>query len=296
MKKSIRKSVLAAASVAGLVAAGSAQASVIANWNYAGTTSKQISFGQAATVGSGTSASLGMTNAYTYNGGEGPGAADGSNFTSVTGATSGFAESTWKIVGNNNSSGAGAGKADGWNNAAPNYTQGAQYNASTAGYSNITVSFDWYCTTQGVANMQPEYTTDGTTFTPFGTDLIAQSSDFYNASSGASSPLYTLDLSGVSGVANNANFEIRFVSVKPTLGDSDYVAGGAGPGTDGAYAAAAGDGYGGSLAAPVDYNNSSGNWSFDNVTVSGSAVPEPASAALLGLAGMALLRRRSIKA
>ena len=143
MKNSIHKSVLAAAAFASLITAGSAQAAVIANWNYAGTTSKQVSLGQAANVGSGTSASLGMTNSYTYSNGEGPGSVDGSNFTSVTGAAtptpSGITESTWKIVGNSNATNAGAGKADGWNNAAPNYTQGAQFNASTSGFSNITV-------------------------------------------------------------------------------------------------------------------------------------------------------------
>jgi hypothetical protein len=40
-------------------------------------------------------------------------------------------------------------------------------------------------------------------------------------------------------------------------------------------------------------NNNSGNWRFDRVDINGTAiVPEPASASLLGLAGLALLGRR----
>src|SRR5581483_9070087 len=42
-----------------------------------------------------------------------------------------------------------AGAANGWSSAAPIGSQGAQFAASTVGYSNITVSFDWYATTQG---------------------------------------------------------------------------------------------------------------------------------------------------
>ena len=36
--------------------------------------------------------------------------------------------------------------------------------ASTVGYNSVNVSFDWYATTQGEANLQLEYTTNGTTW------------------------------------------------------------------------------------------------------------------------------------
>ncbi len=36
--------------------------------------------------------------------------------------------------------------------------------ASTAGYTNITVSFDWYATNQGEGKLQLAYTTDGSTW------------------------------------------------------------------------------------------------------------------------------------
>jgi len=42
------------------------------------------------------------------------------------------------------------------------------------------------------------------------------------------------------------------------------------------------------------YNNSSGNWRFDNLTFSGTAVaaPEPGSIALVGIGAAGLLARR----
>ena len=59
---------------------------------------------------------------------------------------------------------AGGGAANGWSSLAPIGTQGAVFAASTVGYTNITVSFDWYATNQGEANLQLQYTTDGVTW------------------------------------------------------------------------------------------------------------------------------------
>jgi hypothetical protein len=48
---------------------------------------------------------------------------------------------------------------------------------------------------------------------------------------------------------------------------------------------------------PVQYNNDSGNWRFGDITFSGTAVPEPASASIfaIGALGLALRRRRAAK-
>ena len=131
--------------------------------------------------------------------------------------------------------------------------------------------------------MQVLYTTDGSTWIPVGSDLIATSNDYYGMASGSPTNTITLPAS----VTTTPNFAVESVSVKPVPGDSDYSA--TGPGGDGNYAAAAGDT---SAATAVDYNNNSGNWRFDNITISGTAVPEPASLGLLGLGGLSLLRRR----
>jgi hypothetical protein len=59
---------------------------------------------------------------------------------------------------------AGGGAANGWSSLAPVGTQGVMFAASTVGYTNINVSFDWYATNQGEANLQLQYTTDGATW------------------------------------------------------------------------------------------------------------------------------------
>ena len=205
-----------------------------------------------------------MTNNYTYTNGEGPGSADGSNITTVSSAASPtFTESTWKIVGNSNAKNAGPGNADGWNSQAPDYTQGAEFAVNTTGYANIGLSFDWFCTSSGVANMQVRYTTDDTqgsniVWTNVGTDLIATSNDFYGATSGGVTEPNIL-LTIPANANNDANFAVEMVAVHPTSNDANY-ASTPSPATN--YASAAGG----------DYNNNSGNWSFDNISITGQTL------------------------
>ena len=281
--------VLAGATLA-LVGAGTASGAVITQYSFSAT-SPTPSTTEAATTGTGTATALGMTNAYTYANSEGPGSTDGSNVTLTPGtANPSFSEYTYRIVGNSNKAGGGAGNANGWNNAAPNYTQGALFTAGTVGYVPTQLSFDWYSTTQGVANLQVRYTLDGTTFTNLGTDLIATPNDYYGAAAGT--PSNTFSLAGLpAGATNDPNFAVELVSVRPVSTDANYTFT-LTPG-DGNYASAAA-----TAAAPADYNNSSGNWRFDNVTVSGTpttAVPEPASVALLATAGLTLVGRRKAR-
>lgn len=274
-KKSVP--ILVAATL-GAIGAHSASAVVITQYSFTAS-SPTPSPTQVATTGTGTATALGMTNSYTYANGEGPGSVDGSNITSTAGtANPSFSEETWRIVGNSNKANAGAGMANGWNNSAPNYTQGAEFGASTVGYTPTQLTFDWYCTTQGVANLQVQYSLDGVTWTNLGSDLIATPNDYYGAAAG--SPTNTISLASLpAGATNDPTFAIQLVSVRPVSTDPNYLGA-----TDTNYAAASGG----------DYNNNSGNWRFDNVTISGNAVPEPASAAMLGLgvAGILVRRRR----
>ncbi|MGA2501464.1 MAG: immunoglobulin domain-containing protein, partial [Tepidisphaeraceae bacterium] len=82
---------------------------------------------------------------------------DNSNIVAGTGSNGGSSDGTtgniWRIVGNN-----------GWNSAAPIGTQGAQFLASTTGFTSIGIQFDLYGTAQGEGKFQVEYTTDGSTW------------------------------------------------------------------------------------------------------------------------------------
>jgi hypothetical protein len=282
-----KKIVALSAAVMAAVATHRATASTITEWTWTAKVGAPDNSPAPAT-GAGTAVSLGMTNTYTYSGGElGPSVTN--DDITQPGSKGQLTDFTWRIRGNSNAAGPGA---NGWNNSAPDYSQGAEFEVSTAGYMNIGLNFDWYSTTQGVGNMQVQYTLDDTQATPtwvnLGSDLVANSNNFYAVPPATpTSPTNTFDFSSIPGVSNDPNFAVQLVSVRPVPGDANWVAGASNPGelangNDGNYAGAAGG----------DYNNSSGNWSFGNITFTGTAVPEPASVSLLGLAGMALLNRR----
>ncbi|MDR3404624.1 MAG: PEP-CTERM sorting domain-containing protein [Chthoniobacter sp.] len=200
---------------------------------------------------------------------------------------------TWRVRAQAGSNGA----ANGWSSAAPIGTQGAVFAASTVGFTGINVSFDWYSTTQGEANLQLQYTTNGTTWinqavTLAGSDagaVVLTNSSSANTVSGSYVSDNLLNNGSSAGqdwftgltatitdpaAANNANFAIELVNAS-TGADAVSTQGTA-------------------------LNNSSGNWRFDNVSINGTAVPEPTTgAALLGglgiLLGFRKVRRGSLK-
>jgi uncharacterized protein (TIGR03437 family) len=156
-----------------------------------------------------------------------------------------------------------AGAANGWSSTAPIGTQGAMFAASTAGYTNITVSFDWYATNQGEGKLQVLYTTDGSTWHNVPLSLSGSDSGLAllnNTSSANTVNGWYVSITGGAGqdwftgltatisdpnAANNPKFAVEIVNAA-TGADCTSASGGA-------------------------LNNNSGNWRFDNVTISGQS-------------------------
>jgi len=157
-------------------------------------------------------------------------------------------------------------------------TAGLQGLASTAGFSNISVSWDLRTSNSGSRYYQFQYTLDGSaaipSYIPFGGDannvFTSGGGDFWNNNN-------LVDLSSVAGANNNANFGFRIVSVFSPVGFTNLTPVTFGPN----------QGYRAANADDRAYATS-GTWRFDMVTV----VPAPGALALLGLGGLALSRRR----
>jgi len=276
-----------ALSIASLSAA---QASTVTAWNFDNDAVAKFgpsANGPAASTGTGTTTSLGMnlssTNTYGSDVLAGVAADTGANTLSDL-------TNVWRIRGTTAN--------NGWTSTAAIGTQGAEFAASTLGYSNINVSFDWYTTTQGEANLQLEYTNDGTHWINDAISIGANSSlglaSLTNSSSTntvngayisdnlltngslAGQDWFTNLTASISDplAANNALFAIKLVNASTGV---DNVS------TQG-----------------TALNNTSGNWRFDNVSISGtaiSAVPVPGAVWLFGsaLAGfLGLSRRKSV--
>ncbi len=271
----------------GLVLATTANASTITAWTFEND-AVAVNNSPAPSTGTGTAGSIGMTNSYnsttsTTTDDVVLGVTSGSK--SDTGAN-GLADGSniWRVRGQS--------PGNGWSSQAAIGTQGAQFAASTVGYGNISVSFDWYSTTQGEANLMLEYTDNGTTW------INAPITIGANSTAGLAALTNTTSANTVKGsyisdnlltngskagqdwfqgltatindplAANNPNFAIELVNASTGV---DNIS------TQG-----------------TALNNTSGNWRFDNVVISGTPVPLPASAWLMltGAASLGLIARR----
>ena len=277
MRVSRRAAAFVSVAVGSLMSGGPtpvANGAIITTWSFTSTAAAPDN-SPAPTAGSGTLVTLGMTN--TYNSGN---TASADVVATPGTANTSFSKNTWRVRGAQTPTG-----HNGWAThaaGAAQYTQGLEVDASTVGYNNIQFSFDWYSTSTGVRDLQVQYNTNtsnsagwtnigGTS--PTGT-YIAVANDYYNASSTGTNPTITVNLSSVASANNDPNFGVRLVSAYDSTGNvpNDYAS------------AALTNGQ------TVIYNNSSGNWRFDNLTVSG--VPEPAGMGLMAAGGLCLLARR----
>lgn len=200
-------------------------------------------------TGLGSASALGMNNSYNNTN-----SVSNPDVQSLAGSSSG-GPNCWRIRGYTVSGTHG----NGWSSSAPIGSQGAQFNASTYGYYKIKASFDVYPTTDGEANLQVQYSTDGNTWINANIISAASGTIVTNTSSantvqgtyiqlvgGAWNDQITIDLTGISGVDNDIKFAIRLVNASTGADCLD------------------------TTGAP--YNNTSGNWSFDNVVIVGQSI------------------------
>lgn len=248
---------LATAAILSTAGVTASKADVIAAWTFENNTIG-MNNNPAPSTGAGTATSIGMDKYPTPN--VGVTTDDVLAGSSGDTGTNGFSNLTqiWRVRAQAGSAGA----ANGWSSTAPIGSQGVSFAASTAGYTNITVSFDWYATNQGEANLQLQYTTDGTTWRNVAlrpTGAVSGLSFLTNTTSPNTVKGAYVSINGGGqawfpgltatitdpAAANNPKFAIQIVNAST---GADCVS-----------------------ASGTPLNNSSGNWRFDNVTISGQS-------------------------
>ncbi|MEQ1823268.1 MAG: PEP-CTERM sorting domain-containing protein [Fimbriimonadaceae bacterium] len=140
-----------------------------------------------------------------------------------------------------------------------------QFQFSTAGLGSLVFGWDQASSNTGPRDFQLQYSNDGTSFTNFGSVYVvlanASPNPTWNSTVGSSLYSYSVNLSSVTALNNQANVWIRLTDASTVSANGGVVSVG---GTD----------------------------RVDNVLATATAVPEPATMAALGLGVAALLRRR----
>jgi hypothetical protein len=239
---------------------------VIATWDYdAGGTIAAPYNTNAATGGANMTMAwatqVGMSNNYTFNNGEGPGSLANCDVLATAGASTGSGAFAWRVRGNGNTANSGTGVANGWNSQAPIGTQGAEFFVDTTTYNNITVSVDINDTAQGEGKLAILYTTNDAVANPIWFDATLTSpGSLGTIGNNTTNPNTVMGNYAVLGSAGNGwNNQIQGTC---TLAGND-------PNFAVAIVNAA-TGADCVNAAGSALNNSSGNWRFDNIVVSGT--------------------------
>ena len=245
----LTKNILCPLALLTLAGAAHAQTVDFTQWNFNTLPTGQIVNNPRPSFGQGLAVPLGMTNNFTYS--TSPVRTGSITACDILGAgassENGQANpnNCWRVRGSFDGTLGNAGV--GYALAAPQFTQGAEFDVSTVNYSGITFTFDWFTTNQGVRHMQVQYSLNGgTNWTSIGPVLTSATNGWINNN--------VVDFSSIVGANDNPNFRVRLVSVydPATLGN---------PG-GGNYTGASG----------TVYNNASGNWRFDRVTFNGTPI------------------------
>lgn len=151
-----------------------------------------------------------------------------------------------------------------------NESNGAEFKASTAGYQNISFTWDqrWSNTVANTVRIQ--YTTDGSTWVPF--TMTAGNTTFCNGSingngcfeantTGDEYRRITVNFSSMSAVNNNPNFGVRLLA-------SHYQ----------------GTGEFRQVSTPTLVANPGGTWRFDNISFTGTLIPGPTASVITAVA------------
>jgi hypothetical protein len=231
-------------------------AGTITRWDFSqySHTANTTETNPAPSIGTGTAIPLGMTNSYNYvlNGTTYHGSVDGEDITQTPAATDPNPNAnSWRVRGTDAKNG-GNNKGNGWSIYAAEYTQGVQFNVSTVGYHYIVFQYDWYTTADGVRDLQAQYTTNGSTWTSVGPVEVAPAGGGY-----FDQITINFHALGITSVENNPHFGVRLVSVydRSATAPTPYTYTSATLGSNG---------------APVQIDNNSGNWRFDEINVLGT--------------------------
>lgn len=135
-------------------------------------------------------------------------------------------------------------------------TEYFQFLTSTLGFNNILISYAQAASATGPANFQFQYTTDGSTYTNFGSIYAGPVTDFPNAAN-----VINYDLTSIVGLENNPNAGFR-ITVSGSLAEN---------------------------GSPI---TAAGTFRVDDFVVQASAVPEPTSLMLLSISAVAMMGAR----
>lgn len=138
-----------------------------------------------------------------------------------------------------------------------------QFTTNTLGFQGVTISYAQAASNTGPGNFQFQYSSDGVSYTDFGSVYAGPTADF---NGGVSNPanVLSVDLSAISALDNKALVGFR-IAVFGTTSEN-----------------------GGTIA-------STGTFRVDDFVVNASAVPEPTALGLLALLGLPLAMGRMRK-